>query len=53
MKQIRGVVVPLLRCSTLQPWEPRTWLDWSDGNFPSQHPVTQVPLGQVTTLAGM
>lgn len=29
----------------------RSWLDWSDGNFPSRHPVTQVPLGQVTTLA--
>lgn len=48
-----SVVVPLLSCSTLQPREPSTWLDWSDGNFPSQHPVTQVPLGQVTTLAGM
>lgn len=48
-----SVVVPLLSCSTLQPWEPSTRLDWSDGNFPSQHPVTQVPLGQVTTLAGM
>lgn len=48
-----SVVVPLLSCSTLQPWEPSTRLDWLDGNFPSQHPVTQVPLGQVTTPAGM
>lgn len=23
----------------------RSWLDWSGGNFPSRHPVTQVPLG--------
>lgn len=30
-----------------------SWSDWSDGNFPESHPVTQVPLEQVPTPTGM